>query len=114
MIARRNHIRALLAGMSARARQQRVLVMLQAYIDDSGNGDPPVYVLAGFVASSDEWEIFTDEWQALLDAPPRLEYFKMKEASVTKAHIASEDKATSAPQRTTDCLAGLLKRGAAD
>jgi hypothetical protein len=51
---------------------------MQAYVDDSV--EPPVFVLAGFVARAEQFAQLTLEWQAALDGPPRLEYFKMKEA----------------------------------
>jgi len=42
--------------------------MLQAFIDDSGNdGKSPVFVLAGFIASSEQWEVFSDEWDKVLN-----------------------------------------------
>jgi hypothetical protein len=41
--------------------------MLQAYIDDSGNdGKSPVFVLAGYVSTTEKWETFSDEWDAVL------------------------------------------------
>jgi len=51
---------------------------MQAYIDDSI--EPPVFVLAGFVARGEQWGKLTIAWEKALDKPPRLEYFKMKEA----------------------------------
>jgi hypothetical protein len=56
----------------------------QAYVDDSGRGQPPVFVLAGFVASAERWAIFADEWKAALEGPHArgpLAYFKMREAA---------------------------------
>jgi hypothetical protein len=55
-------------------------VTFQAFIDDSGSG-LPVFVLSGYISSVDWWESFSDEWQKLLDAPPKLPYFKMREAA---------------------------------
>jgi hypothetical protein len=40
----------------------------------------PVMVLGGFIATAPQWEAFVPEWQAMLDAPPRISYFKMSEA----------------------------------
>ncbi|MEX2126749.1 MAG: DUF3800 domain-containing protein [Xanthobacteraceae bacterium] len=54
--------------------------MLKAYIDDSGVGQHPVYVLAGFVASAREWAPFSDAWDRVLWMSPRIRYFKMSEA----------------------------------
>lgn len=60
---------------------QRQILMLRAYIDDSGsNGQSPFYVLAGFVATVPAWELFSNEWQAVLEMPPALEYVKASEA----------------------------------
>jgi Protein of unknown function (DUF3800) len=54
----------------------------QAFIDDSGSEpESPLFVLAGFIASYERWIDFSDEWQGALDEPPKLEYFKMKEAA---------------------------------
>src|SRR6266481_2392257 len=59
---------------------------LQAYIDDSGRGHGSVFVLAGFVSTTDRWAAFTDKWKAVLGQPlpeersRRLSYFKTHEA----------------------------------
>jgi hypothetical protein len=58
--------------------------MLQACMDESGQGDPDLFVLAGYVSTTERWAAFSDEWQKLLDhRDPEhfraLEYFKMSE-----------------------------------
>ena len=55
-------------------------MVLQAVVDDSGKGEPPVFVMAGFVLAAEEWAAFSDHWQAALNKIPKIEYFKMKEA----------------------------------
>ncbi|ULO23883.1 DUF3800 domain-containing protein [Methylocystis sp. SB2] len=58
-------------------------MMLQAYIDDSGNDAvSPVFVLAGYLASIDEWANFTSEWKSVLDLdePHPLRKFRMSDA----------------------------------
>ncbi len=56
-------------------------MILQAYIDDSGNEPGSrAYILAGFVASPLQWAAFSDEWERTLHRPPRLDYFKNNEA----------------------------------
>jgi hypothetical protein len=54
---------------------------LQAYIDESGNGQPPALVIGGFIGSSEKWAAFSDEWRVYLDMKPSLEYFKASEAT---------------------------------
>ena len=56
-------------------------MVLQAYLDDSGIGQPPASVMGGFVASAESWAAFSDEWQEALDMRPAISYFKMKEAN---------------------------------
>ena len=51
---------------------------LQAYIDDSMAADA-VLVLAGYVATAEQWARFSDEWQERLDIRPSWPYFKMSE-----------------------------------
>jgi hypothetical protein len=38
--------------------------MLQAYIDESGTGDPTALILAGYVARADTWKKFSQEWKS--------------------------------------------------
>jgi len=55
--------------------------MWKAYFDESGSDAKSQYfVLAGYVSSVDHWERFSDEWQRALERPPRLDYFKTREA----------------------------------
>jgi Protein of unknown function (DUF3800) len=55
--------------------------MLRAFIDDSGSGgDSPWFVLAGYVGSVEAWDAFDAPWRAVLDGPPKLDYFKASEA----------------------------------
>jgi hypothetical protein len=68
---------SLVSGLPGEKRRKRVLLMLQAFVDDS-RGDP-AFVLAGYVAPAEQWAAFSDRWQEVLDMPPRLEYFRMTE-----------------------------------
>jgi hypothetical protein len=57
---------------------------LQAYVDDSGGTEEnkhPYFVLAGLIADAERWASLSDQWQAVLDLGPKLDYFKMSEAS---------------------------------
>ena len=56
--------------------------MLQVVIDDSGRGqeNEPAFVLAGYIARVQNWCEFADRWQALLAAPPSLDYLRGNDA----------------------------------
>ncbi len=41
--------------------------MLKAYIDESGNGSGDTLVLAGYIATAEQWANFSAEWQEMLD-----------------------------------------------
>jgi hypothetical protein len=55
--------------------------MLTAFIDDSGMNQPPVSVLAGWVAPTSSWAAFTDDWDKILRMSPRIRYFKFDDAT---------------------------------
>jgi Protein of unknown function (DUF3800) len=88
-------ILALISGYSHYERMRRLLVILQPAIDDSGKGERPVFVLAGFVMSAYMWIVFADQWRPLLDAFPKINYFKMKEAE----HLSGQFEGFSVSQR---------------
>lgn len=67
-----------LSGLPSDLRWQRLVLVMQAYIDDCT--EPPVFLLAGFLAPAGEFAKLTDKWNSALAKPPRLEDFKMKEA----------------------------------
>jgi hypothetical protein len=74
---------ALVSGLPRQKREARRIMVLQyqSFADDSGS-EPghPIFVLGGLVAPVAQWAAFSDDWQAALDAPIKLEYFKMTEA----------------------------------
>jgi hypothetical protein len=70
----------LLCDLPSQKRRGIRLVMLRAYFDESGTGQPPVFTLGGFIASSEQWAKFTDAWQTVLDMPLKLDYFKLDDA----------------------------------
>jgi hypothetical protein len=61
---------------------------LQAFIDDSGRGQDPAFVLAGWIASPEKWAEFSDEWKRILHESPRIEFFKMHEAWCLKGQFS--------------------------
>jgi hypothetical protein len=63
-------------------RGRGLMAKFQAVVDDSGSEPQSrMFVLAGFVGTPDDWAKFAPEWQAVLDLPPKLDYFKMTEAA---------------------------------
>lgn len=76
------YIRRLVCGLPRKLRQERLLLMLQGYFDDSGSdGTRPPFVLAGYILPAERWEKFSDAWAEELAKPPRIKYFKMREAN---------------------------------
>lgn len=69
------------SGLPSGESCKRLALALQIYIDDSGKNDPPVFVLAGFLASAENWVAFSNEWRACLAREPSLEYLKMADAN---------------------------------
>ena len=56
--------------------------MIQAFVDESGiDASGPFLVLVGVIGKAEEWLALSDEWQAVLERPPKIEVFKMKEAA---------------------------------
>ncbi len=55
-------------------------MLLKAYADDSGGNQPPVSVLAGWVATPQQWMSFAEDWEEVLRMSPRIQYFKYVEA----------------------------------
>lgn len=76
-----DRVLALVSGFPEAKRKARSLMILQACADDSGS-EPSghTFVFGGFVADPATWAKFSDDWQAVLDLPPKLEYFKMTDA----------------------------------
>lgn len=69
-----------------------------AYFDDSGHpDDQEAVVVAGFIASEDEWLLFEREWQEILDREG-LEIF----------HMTDFEKSKIWPQYKKDALLGRL------
>jgi hypothetical protein len=58
------------------------MFMLQSFADSSQqyHREPKVFALGGYIAPADTWARFSAEWQRALDGPPKLDYFKYREA----------------------------------
>ncbi|MDJ0642541.1 MAG: DUF3800 domain-containing protein [Erythrobacter sp.] len=95
MAKRTNKIRDLIpwyTGVAPGKLGSRNLLALQFYIDDSGKNDPPVFVLAGFVASVERWLEFSAAWSSALEESPSIAHFKMVEANRRKGEFAGISK----------------------
>ena len=61
--AARLHVLALVSGFPELERNSRLLLMFQAYIDESGHREhSPVMVLAGYAAPTTAWLSLSDDW----------------------------------------------------
>jgi hypothetical protein len=68
-----------MAGIPEKKRRGWWMLMLQAYLDGSQHDNPPIYVLAGYLAPADQWAAFSNRWQEILDLSPSIPYFRMTE-----------------------------------
>jgi hypothetical protein len=57
---------ALVCGLPNPARERAPIMTLKAFVDESGEGQLPVLVLAGWVSTASRWATFSDEWDVLL------------------------------------------------
>jgi len=80
-IQQRDAVLALVSGLPRPRWETWRFMVMQAFVDDSGSDlQSRLFILAGFVASPEQWLVFTDDWQKALDLGPGLEYFKSNEA----------------------------------
>ncbi len=71
-----------LSGVPTIQRKRRVLVAIQAYVDESeGKGKAPLFVFSALMAEAETWAVFSDRWAECLKESPRIAYFKMDEAA---------------------------------
>ena len=76
-----------ISGLSKNERMRWRGVALQAWIDDSGKGQEPVYLLAGYLGAPSQWASFSDDWNDMLQGPPKLAYMKAIEANRRKGQF---------------------------
>jgi hypothetical protein len=81
--------------------------MLRAFFDDSGRGQEPIYVLAGFIARAESWARFSDKWTEVCHQSPRIEYFKLYEANALEGQFRGWTK--EARDRKMLALAPIIK-----
>jgi hypothetical protein len=85
-----------LSGLPTENRKRRNIVVIQAFLDESGTkGTHPVFTFAGFIGRAEVWARLSQEWSLWLKASPRIEYLKMAEA----AKLNEQFRSFSARQR---------------
>lgn len=103
-------VRALVSGYPRRLWSEKWLVMLQAFIDDSASsvGERRL-VLAAYVATAENWEQFSDAWDAVLHREPAIDYFKMAEAQNRRDQFKgwSEAKRTAKLTQLAEVISAL-------
>jgi hypothetical protein len=72
----------------------------QAVVDDSGSEPQSrVFVLAGLVSTNAGWAEFANDWRAVLEEPPALDYFKMT-LQISVASSPEQGDGTKATEMT--------------
>lgn len=72
---------SLVSGLSSDVRGNRLAMILQGFVDDSGSGrKEPFFALGGFISRYEDWARFADAWASALQADPAIPYFKMSNA----------------------------------
>jgi hypothetical protein len=69
--------------------RRRLMGVLQVVVDDSGRGQGSHLVLSGCILTVEEWISFTEQWKNVLDEPPAISYFKMREANALRGQFAN-------------------------
>jgi hypothetical protein len=105
----------LVSGLPSGKRGKRALMVFQVFIDDSGSEpQSPIFVLAGFIASHDNWARFSDDWQTELERVPKLDYFKMSEAAWLRGQFSREREWTeSMRDNRVASFAAIVRKHAA-
>lgn len=104
-------LRALVCGYPQRIWDRKLLVMLQAFTDDSiaKSGERRLY-LAMYAQSAENWIKFSNDWDAVLRAEPSIQYFKMKEAHRRRDQFKGFSE--KARNQKVFALAGVIKKHA--
>jgi predicted nucleic acid-binding Zn ribbon protein len=55
-----------------------VVVIQRVYLDESASECP--FLVSGWMARSDRWDSFSEKWQEILNAEPKIDYFSLNDA----------------------------------
>jgi Protein of unknown function (DUF3800) len=95
---------ALVSGLPSPQRERRLMFMLQAYFDDSGNlGQEKFSLLGGYIATTEAWADFSERWASVLAAAPSIAYLKTSHAMLLKGEFSDW-----APEARDQKVAALL------
>ena len=83
--------------------------MLQAWFDESGKTNGPVFLLAGYIGSDEMWTDFSADWQRELDREPKLRFLHVKERRLFKG--VSDDERTARLLRFVEIIRKYQPRG---
>ena len=82
-------IRALVSGYAASVWPRKLIVILQAFADDSASDvSDKRFFLVAYVTTANLWASFSDLWELELRRKPSIAYFKMVEASGLRGQFA--------------------------
>ena len=59
-----------------------------AYVDESGGGEGRILLLSGCIHTYPAWADFSKDWAAVLDSPPKIHAFHMREARKREGDFA--------------------------
>jgi hypothetical protein len=110
MVANRplDYVRAFTCGMTKAERERRILLMLRAFVDESGTGRKDgFFVMGAIVAFAVKWEEFVTPWAEILKAGSPVPYFRASsfrsEEWRTEQHITKQEA-----DEKTEALARLF------
>jgi hypothetical protein len=99
----------LVCALPDQAAREKLLLMLRLYVDDSGKvGDSPVQVLAGYLASTERWAAFSNEWHKLISGAG-LELFRMADAWRLSGQYQFNGPSALRPLRRNNLLVQLIE-----
>ena len=82
-----DRVRALVSGLPNDKSRLRNIMVVQAFIDDSADGNRnKVFTLAGYVATAEAWVALAKEWEKQLEGW-RLPYFKLSEMPADRPEV---------------------------
>ena len=83
----------IVCGYSSASRKKKLLVVLQAYIDESSSREGRRYlVLAGYCMGAEGWINLSEDWEKVLKSDPKIAFFKMSDAHNLSGEFSGWEK----------------------